>query len=143
MMPSDSQTSSVGKPAADRPPVLELTGITKSFGPLVAVSDLSLTVRPNEVVGLLGENGAGKSTLLKILTGVYPPDKGTIAVNGKTVTLHMADLKPVMQMRMIVKVKAADGTPVNVEIDNTVNKVPGVPGSIATPQPAVPLSSAR
>ena len=76
------------KSAADRPPVLELTGVTKSFGPLVAVDNLSLTIRPNEVVGLLGENGAGKSTLLKILTGVHRPDKGTIAVNGKAVSLR-------------------------------------------------------
>ena len=76
------------KSAADRPPVLELTDVTKSFGPLVAVDNLSLTIRPNEVVGLLGENGAGKSTLLKILTGVHRPDKGSIAVNGKTVSLR-------------------------------------------------------
>ncbi|MBV8898906.1 MAG: ATP-binding cassette domain-containing protein, partial [Verrucomicrobia bacterium] len=82
------QTASGREPAANRPPVLELTGVTKSFGPLVAVDNLSLTIYPNEVVGLLGENGAGKSTLLKILTGVHQPDKGSIAVNGKTVTLR-------------------------------------------------------
>ena len=88
MTDAAGQTASGNKPAADRPPVLILTGVTKSFGPLVAVDNLSLTIRPNEVVGLLGENGAGKSTLLKILTGVHQPDKGSIAVNGKNVNLR-------------------------------------------------------
>jgi ribose transport system ATP-binding protein len=88
MSAADGQTAPGRKSAADRAPVLELNGVTKSFGPLVAVDNLSLTIRPNEVVGLLGENGAGKSTLLKILTGVHQPDKGSIAVNGKTVSLR-------------------------------------------------------
>ena len=88
MTTAAGQTASGREPGANRPPVLELNGITKSFGPLVAVDNLSLTIYPNEVVGLLGENGAGKSTLLKILTGVHQPDKGSIAVNGKTVTLR-------------------------------------------------------
>ena len=57
------------KSAADRPPVLELTGVTKLR--TARRSRQSPTIRPNEVVGLLGENGAGKSTLLKILTGVH------------------------------------------------------------------------
>ena len=88
MSAAAGQTASGRKSAAERPPVLELAGVTKSFGPLVAVDDLSLIIRPNEVVGLLGENGAGKSTLLKILTGVHRPDKGSIAVNGKAVSLR-------------------------------------------------------
>jgi ribose transport system ATP-binding protein len=88
MRAADGQTAPGRKSAADRAPVLELTGVTKIFGPLVAVDNLSLTIRPNEVVGLLGENGAGKSTLLKILTGVHQPDKGSIAVNGKKVILR-------------------------------------------------------
>ena len=88
MSAATGQNASGRKSAAERPPVLELAGVTKSFGPLVAVDDLSLIIRPNEVVGLLGENGAGKSTLLKILTGVHRPDKGSIAVNGKAVSLR-------------------------------------------------------
>jgi ribose transport system ATP-binding protein len=64
-------------------PVLELRGITKRFPGVLALDDVSITVRPHEVVGLIGENGAGKSTLLKILSGVYQPDGGSLLVRGK------------------------------------------------------------
>jgi ribose transport system ATP-binding protein len=66
-------------------PALRLTGISKSFGKVVAVDDVSLEIRRNEVVGLIGENGAGKSSLLKILTGIYQPDSGTIEAHGVAV----------------------------------------------------------
>lgn len=66
-------------------PAIRLTGITKSFGKVAAVQDVSLEIRRNEVVGLIGENGAGKSTLLKILTGIYQPDSGTIEAHGQQV----------------------------------------------------------
>ena len=66
-------------------PALRLTGITKTFGNVVAVDDVSLEIRRNEVVGLIGENGAGKSSLLKILTGIYQPDGGTIEAHGRAV----------------------------------------------------------
>ena len=66
-------------------PALRLTGITKAFGKVLAVEDISSEIRQHEVVGLIGENGAGKSTLLKILTGIYQPDSGTIEAHGKVV----------------------------------------------------------
>jgi ribose transport system ATP-binding protein len=66
-------------------PALRLTGVSKSFGKVVAVDDVSLEIRRNEVVGLIGENGAGKSSLLKILTGIYQPDSGTIEAHGQMV----------------------------------------------------------
>lgn len=73
----------------DRPdpdaPALRLTGISKAFSRVTAVQDISLEIRRNEVVGLIGENGAGKSSLLKILTGIYQPDSGTIEVLGRKV----------------------------------------------------------
>lgn len=66
-------------------PALRLTDISKSFGKVAAVKNVSLEIQPNEVVGLIGENGAGKSTLLKILTGIYMPDAGTIEAHGHVV----------------------------------------------------------
>ncbi len=72
----------------DRPaPILRLSGLAKSFGPVAAVKPLTLTVGRHEVIGLIGENGAGKSTLLKLLTGVHQPDAGTFELNGRQVRL--------------------------------------------------------
>ena len=81
-------TSTVSPPdhnASAGAPALRLAGITKAFGKVVAVEDISLEIRQHEVVGLIGENGAGKSTLLKILTGIYQPDSGTIEAHGQVV----------------------------------------------------------
>jgi len=61
---------------------LVMKGISKRFGPVQALSDVSLTVRRGTVHALVGENGAGKSTLMKILAGVYRPDAGTIEIEG-------------------------------------------------------------
>ena len=62
---------------------LSMRGISKKFGPVQALSDVSFTVRRGTVHALVGENGAGKSTLMKILAGVYQPDSGSIEINGK------------------------------------------------------------
>lgn len=66
--------------------VLEALGIHKSFGPTVAVGDVSFRCRSGEVVGLVGENGAGKSTLMKIIGGVIAPQLGEIRINNKKMT---------------------------------------------------------
>jgi ABC-type sugar transport system ATPase subunit len=62
--------------------VLELHGISKSYGPVRALRGVSLAVRPGEVIGLIGDNGAGKSTLISIISGFAQPDRGQILVNG-------------------------------------------------------------
>ena len=57
--------------------------MSKSFGPVQALSDVDFEVRPGEVVALVGDNGAGKSTLVKTIAGIHPPDAGTISFEGK------------------------------------------------------------
>ncbi|KJF72779.1 sugar ABC transporter ATP-binding protein [Agrobacterium arsenijevicii] len=67
-------------------PIVQLSGLGKSFGGVKALKDVGLDIHPGEVHALMGENGAGKSTLIKILSGLYTPDEGTITVNGEAVT---------------------------------------------------------
>jgi len=68
--------------------VLEARNITRSFGAVRALNGVDLSVRPGEVVGLVGDNGAGKSTLLKILCGALQPSSGQVLVDGSPVVLH-------------------------------------------------------
>jgi simple sugar transport system ATP-binding protein len=69
-------------------PLLKLSGINKSFGPIDVLHDISLEVKAGEVLCLLGDNGAGKSTLIKVLSGVHKPTSGTMEVNGRAVTFE-------------------------------------------------------
>jgi simple sugar transport system ATP-binding protein len=76
----------VNPAAAGRPALLEARDISKYFGAVVALEGVSLEVRAGEINCLLGDNGAGKSTLIKTLSGVHPPDSGTLAIDGEPVT---------------------------------------------------------
>ena len=72
-------------PSARRP-VVEMRGISKTYGPVKALTDADLTIHEGSIHGLVGANGAGKSTIIKILAGIVRPTAGTILVNGKEVT---------------------------------------------------------
>ncbi len=65
---------------------LELRGLTKAFGGLVAVEDLDMNVVPGEIHGLIGPNGSGKSTTLNLVSGLYQPTRGTVRLEGREVT---------------------------------------------------------
>jgi len=66
-------------------PIVELVGVAKSFGGVQAVMGIDLAMDAGQIVGLVGENGAGKSTVIKLLSGVHPPDRGTIKIAGREV----------------------------------------------------------
>ncbi|MEV7041604.1 sugar ABC transporter ATP-binding protein [Amycolatopsis sp. NPDC051061] len=70
---------------SDRPPLLEVRGVTKSFGAVAAVAGVSFGLYPGEAHALVGENGAGKSTIVKMLAGVHKPDDGTLLLDGRPV----------------------------------------------------------
>jgi D-xylose transport system ATP-binding protein len=69
-------------------PLVSLSRISKAFGGVHAVENVSLDLNPGEVLGLLGHNGAGKSTLIKMLSGVYPPDSGEIRLSGAPASIR-------------------------------------------------------
>ncbi len=68
--------------------VLELEGISRHYGAIYALNDVSLSLNAGEVVGLVGDNGAGKSTLVKIIAGNFHPTHGAIKIEGKQTNLH-------------------------------------------------------
>ena len=83
-----ASTSDIGQRTSDimKPVLLEMTGITKRFPGVVALSGVSLRLEKGEVLSVVGENGAGKSTLMKVLAGIHRPDEGEIRLDGKAVT---------------------------------------------------------
>jgi len=69
-------------------PTLEVKNLSKTFGGVVALNNVSLYVKSGEIAALVGENGAGKSTLIKCVAGVHPPDSGTILMSGLPVQIN-------------------------------------------------------
>jgi len=74
-------------PSAKGTPILSLSGVSKNFGAVSALTDIELDVHAGEVVALVGDNGAGKSTLVKVLAGVHQPTSGTIHFKGQPVAM--------------------------------------------------------
>ena len=71
--------------------MLKLENVRKTYGSLVAVDDLSFTVKDGKIFGLLGENGAGKTTTFRMIMGLLEPDKGTITLDGKKIDYKETD----------------------------------------------------
>ena len=63
-------------------PAIELRGITKTFGKVIANRNVSLVAYRGEILSILGENGSGKTTLMKMIAGIYYPDSGQIFIDG-------------------------------------------------------------
>ncbi|NHI06561.1 ABC transporter ATP-binding protein [Streptomyces sp. KO7888] len=80
------QAASPGSPDRAGGPAVQVRGLTRNFGPVRALRDVSFDVPAGDITALLGENGAGKSTLLKILAGLQPPSEGSVTVFGDKVT---------------------------------------------------------
>jgi simple sugar transport system ATP-binding protein len=68
--------------------LLEVRNVSKSFGAIHAVNDISWSIEPGEVVGLMGDNGAGKSALVKLIAGNFPPTDGEVLVDGEVCHFH-------------------------------------------------------
>jgi len=73
--------------------MIDVTDLTKSYGPIEALRGVTFYIAPGEIVGLLGPNGAGKTTTIKILTGYLQPDDGTVRVNGLDVLTHTREVQ--------------------------------------------------
>ena len=89
MTPAPQDAPREGPPSSTGPgtgPAIRIRGLSRNFGPIRALRDVSFDVPAGEVTALLGENGAGKSTLLKVLAGLQPPSEGEVSVFGEDVT---------------------------------------------------------
>jgi len=64
-------------------PLLEVTSLTKSFGGLMAVSNVDIRIEAGDILGMIGPNGAGKTTVFNLITGIYKPDKGAVIFDGR------------------------------------------------------------
>src|SRR5258705_12378520 len=78
------------RPTRQAPPQIELRGLTKRFGPILALNDINLTIGRGELFSLVGSSGCGKTTLLRSLAGFVKPDSGQIIIGGE----DMAPVRP-------------------------------------------------
>ncbi|MFN8464976.1 MAG: ATP-binding cassette domain-containing protein [Caldilineaceae bacterium] len=109
--PAGAPASTPSMPAAAAPAPhgsLEIRNVSKAFPNVQALTDVSLDIRPGEILAFMGENGAGKSTLLKIINGDYQPDTGTLTLDGKPLAFsnpraaHKAGIRVIYQEPEII-----------------------------------------
>jgi branched-chain amino acid transport system ATP-binding protein len=120
-------------PAPERAPILEVRAITKRFGGLVALSDVSVLDREGEIYGLIGPNGAGKTTLFNVLTGIYRQDEGEFRFMGNVLAAATPDriarqgiARTFQNIRLFANLSALE----NVMIGRHVRTRAGVFGAI-------------
>jgi branched-chain amino acid transport system ATP-binding protein len=115
--------SSREEPAAADKPILSVQAVTKRFGGLTAVDDVSFAIAPGEIFSLIGPNGAGKTTLFNTITGMYKPTAGTISFRDKDITglkpYRVADLgiaRTFQQIRLFAYMSALDNVRVGEHV---------------------------
>jgi ABC-2 type transport system ATP-binding protein len=119
--------------------MIEVRHLTRRFGPITAVDDVSFSVRRGEVLGFLGPNGAGKSTTMKVITGFLSPTSGTAAVCGEDIVTapiaakrHIGylpegapaypDMTPLSFLRFIARIRGFDGAEARARIELAVKR---------------------
>ncbi|MBE3576216.1 MAG: ATP-binding cassette domain-containing protein [Limnochordales bacterium] len=112
-------------PAEAAPPAIETFGLTRRFGSLVAVDNLTLSVRAGSIFGLLGPNGAGKSTTIKMLTTLLPPSEGSARVAGCDVVREAREVR--RRIGYVPQLLSADGALTGYENLLIFAKLYGVP----------------
>jgi simple sugar transport system ATP-binding protein len=115
--PAGDVTPAAEVAAAADVPIIEARGISKRFGQVVALSDVSLALRQGEVLGVVGDNGAGKSTLMKCLSGLHPPSAGEILVEGRPIRLSSPADARALGIEMVYQDLALAG---NLRIDENI-----------------------
>jgi ABC-type sugar transport system ATPase subunit len=88
LSPAVASPAGASPAGADQMPLLRLHGISKSFGPVQALTGIDLDIPAGQVTALVGDNGAGKSTLIKTIAGIWPPSSGELIWNGRPVHIH-------------------------------------------------------
>ena len=123
-------------------PLLELRGVSLSFGGLKVVSSLDLTVNKGEIVSVIGPNGAGKTTLFNLVTGIYEPDHGEILVNGRNIVglephqiTHLGVARTFQTLRLFLNLSVRERTMPRIVL-SVVDLPDALPPSRHTSSPA-------
>ncbi len=113
----DVPTIEQGAAMSEATPVIEVRGISKYFGAVTALENVNLRLMPGEVLGVVGDNGAGKSTLMKVLSGLHPPSRGELLVQGQPVHFHSPRDARDLGIEMVYQDLALAG---NMRIDENI-----------------------